>query len=66
MQGRTLSGALDLPLEVEEEKQPLDDAVAALVALGYKATDAEKMVKKVAKPSLSSEQLIREALKAAL
>ncbi len=44
----------------------LDDAVAALIALGYKQNDAEKMVKKVAKPELNSEQLIREALKAAL
>lgn len=45
---------------------PNDEAVAALVALGYKPSDAEKMVKKVAKAGLSSEQLIREALKAAL
>lgn len=44
----------------------LDDAISALIALGYKPADAEKMVKKVAKPELSSEQLIREALKAAL
>ncbi|MCI7718827.1 Holliday junction branch migration protein RuvA [[Pasteurella] aerogenes] len=44
----------------------LDDAIAALIALGYKPANAEKMVKKVAKPELSSEQLIREALKAAL
>ncbi|OZN24069.1 Holliday junction branch migration protein RuvA [Actinobacillus seminis] len=44
----------------------LEDAIAALIALGYKSGDAEKMVKKVAKPELSSEQLIREALKAAL
>ncbi|MGR3807835.1 Holliday junction DNA helicase subunit RuvA [Pasteurella testudinis DSM 23072] len=43
-----------------------DDAVAALVALGYKALDAEKMVKRVSKPDLNSEQLIREALKSAL
>ncbi|MDY4594765.1 MAG: Holliday junction branch migration protein RuvA [[Pasteurella] aerogenes] len=44
----------------------LDDAISALIALGYKPADAEKMVKKVAKPEFSSEQLIREALKAAL
>ena len=43
-----------------------DEAVAALIALGYKSTEAEKMVKKVAKPDLTSEKLIREALKAAL
>lgn len=45
---------------------PSDEAIAALVALGYKPTDAEKMVKKVAKTGFTSEQLIREALKAAL
>jgi len=46
--------------------KPSNEAVAALIALGYKPLDAEKMVKKVSKPELSSEQLIREALKAAL
>ena len=46
--------------------EPSNEAVAALIALGYKPLDAEKMVKKVTKPELSSEQLIREALKAAL
>lgn len=56
----------ELDLSEAEQAQPLDDAVAALVALGYKPADAEKMVKKVMKPELSSEQLIREALKAAL
>ncbi|WP_439259288.1 Holliday junction branch migration protein RuvA [Lonepinella sp. BR2930] len=48
------------------ENVATDDAVSALIALGYKPMDAEKMVKKVAKQDLSSEQLIREALKAAL
>lgn len=45
---------------------PADEARDALIALGYKPTDAEKMIKKVAKPDVTSEQLIREALKAAL
>ncbi|MDU5804730.1 MAG: Holliday junction branch migration protein RuvA [Haemophilus parainfluenzae] len=52
--------------ELRQAESSTDEAVAALVALGYKPTDAEKMVKKVAKADLSSEQLIREALKAAL
>ena len=43
-----------------------DEAISALVALGYKPVEAEKMVKRVAKPELTSEQVIREALKAAL
>ena len=46
--------------------EPAEEAVEALIALGYKPTDAEKMVKKVNKAGLSSEQLIREALKNAL
>lgn len=45
---------------------PSDEAIEALIALGYKASDAEKMVKKVNKTGASSEQLIREALKNAL
>lgn len=49
-----------------ESVEPAEEAVEALVALGYKPTDAEKMVKKVNKAGLSSEQLIREALKNAL
>ena len=52
--------------ELRQAESSADEAVAALVALGYKLTDAEKMVKKVAKADFSSEQLIREALKAAL
>ncbi len=52
--------------ELRQAESSADEAVAALVALGYKPIDAEKMVKKVAKADLSSEQLIREALKAAL
>ncbi|TCP95974.1 Holliday junction DNA helicase subunit RuvA [Cricetibacter osteomyelitidis] len=51
---------------VENPDNPADEAVAALTALGYKPTDAEKMVKKIHKAEMSSEQLIREALKAAL
>ena len=52
--------------EISATVEPSNEAVAALVALGYKPLDAEKMVKKVSKPELSSEQIIREALKAAL
>ena len=39
------------------------DAVAALVALGYKSQDAERMVKAVASEGMDSESLIRAALK---
>jgi len=41
-----------------------DDAIAALMALGYKATQAEKAVKAIKGQGHSSEVLIKEALKA--
>ncbi|ORT49498.1 ATP-dependent DNA helicase RuvA [Vibrio sp. qd031] len=40
-----------------------DEAVSALLALGYKPVQASKVISQVAKPGMSSEQLIREALK---
>lgn len=43
---------------------PVTDAVAALVALGYKATDAGRLVKSIESDGLSSEDLIRRALRA--
>lgn len=50
-----------------EVDSAVDEAIAALIALGYRSVEAEKMVKNVAKISgNSSEQLIREALKNAL
>ncbi|MDF2153698.1 Holliday junction branch migration protein RuvA [Vibrio sp. CAU 1672] len=40
-----------------------DEAISALLALGYKSVQATKVVSQVAKPEMTSEQLIREALK---
>lgn len=40
-----------------------NDAISALVALGYKQKEAERAVKHVFDNTLTSEQLIREALK---
>ncbi|CCQ12289.1 Holliday junction DNA helicase RuvA [Pseudoalteromonas luteoviolacea B = ATCC 29581] len=42
---------------------PADDAIAALVALGYKTTQAQNAVKKVTKPAMNAETIIKEALK---
>ncbi|WP_105168591.1 Holliday junction branch migration protein RuvA [Pseudoalteromonas sp. T1lg23B] len=42
---------------------PADDAVAALLALGYKQAQAFKAVKNVSQPNMSTETLIKEALK---
>lgn len=43
-----------------------EEAVNALVALGYKPTQASRMVAAVADQDLTIEQMIREALKASL
>lgn len=45
---------------------PADEACDALIALGYKPNDAEKMIKKINKAGATAEQLIREALKNSL
>ncbi|SFM93398.1 Holliday junction DNA helicase subunit RuvA [Izhakiella capsodis] len=42
------------------------EAVAALVALGYKPQEASRMVSKVGRPDADCETLIREALRAAI
>ncbi len=42
---------------------PVAEAVGALIALGYKPNDASRMVRGVEQQGLSSEELIRAALK---
>ncbi|GAA5098527.1 Holliday junction branch migration protein RuvA [Wohlfahrtiimonas larvae] len=41
---------------------PINDAVMALTTLGYKVSDAEKMIKKIAKPNMAVDELIKIAL----
>jgi Holliday junction DNA helicase RuvA len=43
---------------------PMDDAINALVALGYKLPDAARMVRAINSDGLSSEAIIRQALQA--
>jgi holliday junction DNA helicase RuvA len=45
---------------------PVEDAISALIALGYKPQDATQWVQAVAEEGLSSEVLIRRALQSAL
>ena len=45
---------------------PTDDALSALLALGYKQAHAERAVKKVATAEMDSESIIRQALKSML
>ena len=48
------------------EHSPVADAVGALIALGYKANDASRMVRGIDSEGLSSEEIIRASLKAAV
>lgn len=51
------------PTLVVNVNNPLDDALSALVSLGYKPAQAERAVKKVATAEMDSETIIRQALK---
>ena len=42
---------------------PVDEAVSALISLGYKPSEASRYVLAIAEDNMSSEQLIRKALK---
>lgn len=53
------------PAVIPQADKPATEAVSALVALGYKPAEAERMIRKVETPDLNSEELIRAALKAA-
>ncbi|MBK8183061.1 MAG: Holliday junction branch migration protein RuvA [Candidatus Competibacteraceae bacterium] len=45
---------------------PVDDAISALVALGYKLPEASRMVNVIASEGLNSEAIIRQALQASV
>ena len=42
---------------------PVQDAVSALIALGYKPVEASRAVREVAAEDLGSEEIIRHALR---
>jgi len=44
--------------------RPVDDAISALIALGYKLPDASRMVQSLDTDGLTSEAIIRQALQA--
>ncbi|MGR6861194.1 Holliday junction branch migration protein RuvA [uncultured Aliivibrio sp.] len=48
---------------ISSPQSALDEAVSALISLGYKPVQASKMVSQIAKPDMTSEALIRESLK---
>jgi Holliday junction DNA helicase RuvA len=62
---KEVSGAMGLKPVVSEAATLAgapDEAVEALVALGYKPAEAEKMIRSVSEPGMSTEDLIRMAL----
>ncbi len=54
------------PALIQNITSPVDDAISALIALGYKPNDASSWVHSVAEDGLTSEVLIRRALQSAL
>jgi len=52
-----------LPVSTAGHIDPLNEAVSALIALGYKPQEASRAVRKVPGSGLSSEEIIRQALK---
>lgn len=53
----------DSQLSSSGKQSAKDEAVSALVALGYKPQQASKVISQVAKPEMTSEAIIRDALK---
>lgn len=53
-------------IEVEHKGDPVHEAVSALIALGYKPPEASRMVTRIDSHGLSSEDIIRDALKASI
>jgi Holliday junction DNA helicase RuvA len=54
----TVDAAVAVPVN------PVEDAVSALVGLGYKPQEASRMVRNIKSTDLSSEEIIRQALQA--
>ncbi|UXI02149.1 Holliday junction branch migration protein RuvA [Photobacterium sp. TY1-4] len=57
------TAASNAPVVDDSAARAEDEAVSALIALGYKPQQASKVVSQVAKPDMSSEAVIREALR---
>ena len=53
-------------LEINHSADPVEEAVSALIALGYKPPQASRMVTQIDTHDLSSEEIIRDALKASI
>jgi holliday junction DNA helicase RuvA len=59
--GEVQSAEFGQPSHVQQS--PMNDALSALISLGYKPTDANKMIKGVKSEGLASDEIIRLALR---
>ena len=59
---KTATGMID----IQHKADPVEEAVSALIALGYKPPQASRMVSQIDSHDLSSEEIIRDALKASI
>ena len=53
-------------IDIQRSVNPVEEAVSALIALGYKPPQASRMVSQIDSHDLSSEEIIRDALKASI
>ncbi len=60
-----MGGAGSATGEASVPADPVGEAVSALVALGYKPPEASRMVRAISAKDLSTEEIIRQALRAA-
>jgi Holliday junction DNA helicase RuvA len=60
--GTATSGAAGGGAQPPRAASPVEDAVSALVGLGYKPQEASRMVRAINAAELSSEEIIRQAL----
>jgi Holliday junction DNA helicase RuvA len=63
--GKGDSGATGLTTSSAGPTNPVEEAVSALIALGYKPPDASRMVRAIDSKDLGVEEIIRRALQAA-
>lgn len=63
--GKGEAGGADIPVVSSGPADPVEEAVSALIALGYKPPDASRMVRAIDSKGLGVEEIIRRALQAA-
>lgn len=64
--GKGEAGGAELPSVSSGPANPVEEAVSALIALGYKPPDASRMVRAIEAKDLGVEEIIRRALQTAV